>query len=151
LVDKLHKNPQRKAEFPALNHLNHKVTSPQSLLYNCFAWAFGDDTRRWDPDPMGQYYWPLGVTRALTVEAVSEVAALNGFVATASQQAVKGREKIALYANNGVPTHLAKQTIKGKWSSKLGDAEDIEHALSAIEGPHYGHVIQVFERPSASK
>ena len=43
-----------------------------------------------------------------------------------------GYEKIALYAlqnDNGVlvPTHAAKQLRDGRWMSKLGGLEDIEH------------------------
>jgi len=36
-------------------------------------------------------------------------------------------EKIAIYAAGGVPTHAAKQTSDGRWKSKLGGWEDIEH------------------------
>lgn len=148
MVKKLHKDPRRKAEFPALSHLNHRVTSEQSRLYNCIAYAFGDESRRWEPDPFDQYYWPPGAPREPTVDAAKAVIALNGYKPSSNRLAEKNVHKIALYAKGDIATHLAKQLLKGKWSSKLGDAEDIEHSLDALEGPHYGYVTQVFERPT---
>jgi hypothetical protein len=48
----------------------------------------------------------------------------------------------------GQPTHAAKQMESGKWSSKLGDWEDVEHAtLEALEGDFYGKVAQILKRP----
>ncbi len=61
-------------------------------------------------------------------------------------------QKIALYAKivdqmEGV-THAARQLPCGKWTSKLGDWEDIVHPkLDALEGPEYGKVICYLSRP----
>ncbi|HEX4644075.1 MAG TPA: hypothetical protein VH598_00545, partial [Verrucomicrobiae bacterium] len=46
-------------------------------------------------------------------------------------------------------THAAIQTEDGKWRSKLGDFEDIEHnLLSSLEGTWYGTVTSKFlKRP----
>ena len=38
-----------------------------------------------------------------------------------------GYEKIAIYALDGEPTHAARQLDTGRWTSKLGKHEDIEH------------------------
>ena len=35
---------------------------------------------------------------------------------------------------NGVPSRAAKQTPNGRWTSKLGDYELIEHDFLALEG-----------------
>lgn len=105
-----------------------------------------DDARWWWPDPMGLWYWPEQATRAETVDAFAETLGHFGFAPTATRLVEEGEEKFALFALHGVPTHLAKQTAKGKWSSKLGDAEDIEHSLDALEGPTYGYVVQIFSR-----
>ena len=41
-----------------------------------------------------------------------------------------GLEKIALYATDDDEyTHVARQLPSGKWTSKLGGLEDIEHDL----------------------
>ena len=44
-------------------------------------------------------------------------------------------DKIAVFANDqGIPTHAARQLPSGRWSSKLGELEDIEHDLRDLEG-----------------
>lgn len=60
-----------------------------------------------------------------------------------------GFEKIAIYVNPmGIPTHAARQLPNGKWTSKLGTLEDIEHlATSGLEGPTYGSVGVVLNKP----
>jgi hypothetical protein len=46
-------------------------------------------------------------------------------------------EKVALYAMNGVPTHMSRQLRDGTWTSKCGPAEDITHStLDALESYH---------------
>lgn len=62
-----------------------------------------------------------------------------------------GYDKIALYVDeNGIPIHAAKQLPNGKWSSKLGWLEDIEHELEGLIGDRYGKVGQVLKRVSQS-
>ena len=38
------------SSFPNLKADGYQVTSPQSLEYNCIAWAAGDNTQWWWPD-----------------------------------------------------------------------------------------------------
>jgi hypothetical protein len=48
-------------------------------------------------------------------------------------------EKVALFVNGaGEPTHAARQLPNGRWTSKLGESEDIEHGLHALKGDIYG-------------
>ena len=62
-----------------------------------------------------------------------------------------GYEKIALYVrDDGIPVHAAKQLPTGKWSSKLGSIEDIEHELEGLAGEQYGKVGQVLKRVSTT-
>jgi hypothetical protein len=56
----------------------------------------------------------------------------------------------ALFAlADGFPTHAAWQLGSGRWTSKLGELEDIEHALRDLEGTEYGAVALVMKRPRA--
>jgi hypothetical protein len=57
-------------------------------------------------------------------------------------------QKIAIFAKtNGEPTHVARQLPNGKWTSKLGDWEDIEHELAGIEGEKmYGSMRQILKK-----
>ena len=56
-------------------------------------------------------------------------------------------EKVALYARAGEPTHAARQLSSGRWTSKLGPEEDLEHSLEGLAGPAYGVVVQILKRP----
>jgi len=52
-----------------------------------------------------------------------------------------GIEKIALYADGGEYMHAARQIETGKWTSKIGFGEDIEHDTPAdLAGPAFGQV-----------
>lgn len=58
-----------------------------------------------------------------------------------------GFEKIAIYGSDHGPTHASRQLADGKWTSKLGDADDIEHeTLEALEGAIYGSVVHIMKR-----
>ena len=49
----------------------------------------------------------------------------------------------------GIPTHAARQLRSGRWTSKLGQAEDIEHELRALEGAIHGAVVLILKRQVA--
>jgi hypothetical protein len=52
-----------------------------------------------------------------------------------------------LFANaQGVPKHAARQLLTGRWTSKLGKMEDIEHGLRDLEGTVYGTVVLIMKR-----
>jgi hypothetical protein len=61
-------------------------------------------------------------------------------------------EKVAIYATNDagqpVPTHAARQLSDGRWTSKLGNHEDIEHTNpAAVNCPTYGDIVVYLKRP----
>ena len=49
-----------------------------------------------------------------------------------------GYRKVAIYAKDGIPTHAARQLDSGKWTSKLGKAEDVEHDALMLPYLSYG-------------
>ena len=56
-------------------------------------------------------------------------------------------EKVAVFVDSsGKPTHAARQLPSGRWRSKLGSIEDIEHVLHELEGGAYGSVGLVMKR-----
>jgi hypothetical protein len=60
-----------------------------------------------------------------------------------------GFDKVALYGNTFLYTHAARQLSDGKWTSKLGKAEDIEHDTpEVVAGGIYGEVVEIMRRPS---
>ena len=69
-----------------------------------------------------------------------------GYEACDDRQLEASVEKIAIYAKDGVPTHMARQLPSGDWTSKCGAGEDITHTLVGLEGDLYGAVSVVMRR-----
>jgi hypothetical protein len=62
-----------------------------------------------------------------------------------------GFEKIAIYRSPSGIQHAARQLSTGRWTSKLGGLEDIEHGSPAeLEGAEYGQVVQYLRRNLSS-
>jgi hypothetical protein len=136
--------------FPALHGTAYQVTSPQDDKYNCIAWAAGDTSVWWWPDEAGHpesSHWPAGTARVETVEAFRDAFITLGYGVCNDDTLELGYEKVALFALAGHPTHAARQLPSGRWTSKLGPMEDIEHALPDLTGMVYGSVVLVMKRP----
>jgi hypothetical protein len=134
--------------FPGLRESDYRVTSPRSLDYNCAAWAAGDDSRWWEPGPLGLYYWPEGATREFTIDCYVEAFACLGYERCEGAESEPGFEKLALFANDQGPSHVARQLPGGRWTSKLGRLEDLEHELEGVSGAVYGDVVLFMRRPA---
>jgi hypothetical protein len=120
--------------------------------YNCIAWAAGDTKNWWWPDEVSEPesgHWPSGVPRLETLEVFRAAFATLGYLVCDHDQLEAGFEKVALFALAGVPKHAARQLPNGRWTSKLGPMEDIEHSLHDLEGNAYGAVVLVMKRPFA--
>lgn len=131
------------ADFPGLDPASFAITSQHTRTYNCIAWAAGESKRRWEPDPLGIYHWPAGVQREYSIESFIKAYETLGYRVCFGSELEGGIEKVAIFsiAESGIqrPTHAALQLESGKWTSKLGDLEDIEHdPLQSVNGPLYG-------------
>ncbi|MBD2326241.1 hypothetical protein [Alkalinema sp. FACHB-956] len=135
-------------QFPNLLATGYRITSPITPAYNCFAWAAEQNDRWWNPlEPTNPYYWIDGVSAELTIAAFIQAYATFGYVPCEDATLETGFDKIALYAkSDGEVTHAARQLPNGKWMSKLGRWEDIEHELEELCGEFYGTVQQVLKR-----
>jgi hypothetical protein len=144
--------PSLEDVFPGLRGKSYQVRSPKDSRYNCVAFAAGDDHTWWWPDAAGDDTWPAAVPRAETVEAFRDAFATFGYVVCDDDSPEIGYEKIALFALAGLPKHASRQIPGGRWVSKLGLSEDIEHALHDLAGTVYGSVVLVMKRavPTAS-
>lgn len=146
-------NPQ---DFPYLNDETCTETSGRTRQYNCLAWAVGETTRRWEPDPYYIYYWPPSAPREMTIPAFVAAYGTVGFAPCPDGTLENGVEKIALFASLWrsfnrelieIPTHAALQLPTGRWTSKIGDFEDIDHmTVDAVRGPLYGSVSRFLSR-----
>ncbi len=114
------------------------ITSPQTINYNCIAWAYGDDTKwYW---PVGNYYWPSEIPCELKTEYFILLFEKIGFRVCESSDLEMGFHKIAIYCDNlGTPTHAARQLTTGKWTSKLGPQHDVEHTIFSMSDGYYGN------------
>ena len=127
-------------EFPAMDY---EITSEQDSIYNCIAWAagYGDDWWSHDED----YFW-IG-ERDASIQGLIDLFGALGYSECESDAPEAGYEKVALYAQGGNWTHAARQLANGRWTSKLGIYEDIEHANPQdLSGNLYGEVHCVMSR-----
>jgi hypothetical protein len=131
--------------FPALFLSPFEITSPQTIEYNCIAWAAHRVDAWWWP---GGPYWPDGTPHSDTISAFCRAYGTLGFEPCESGELEIGFEKIALYIGTGSRVlHAARQLPNGRWTSKLGREWDITHQLKGLEGDDYGTVGQFLKRP----
>ena len=97
-------------------------------------------------------FWPRGVSREISLPAFLDVFLTLGYEECQDADLEAGYEKVALFAKlntsgNLEPTHAAKQLPDGRWTSKLGPLEDIEHdEVEDVSGPSYGEPVQFMRR-----
>ncbi len=133
--------------YPNLAITDYNVTSPKSQEYNCFAWAAGDQERWWQPTPEDEFYWVDNVPMEETLSAYIQAYQTLGYKPCDETKFELGYAKIALYVNeDGIPVHAARQLPTGKWTSKLGALEDIEHELEGLIGDRYGKIGQILKK-----
>jgi hypothetical protein len=140
-----------KAKFPRLREGAFQITSPATPAYNCLAWAAGDDTQKWYPDPWGIYAWPEKAEPHDSLTGWIQAFGTMGYTSSVDGSLEEGFEKIAIYALGPTPQHIARQLPSGMWTSKLGNSEDIEHEIEGLEGPDYGAVVVFLRRPTLAE
>ena len=132
--------------LPELSSVDYVVTSRADKRYNCVAWAAGSDRHWWQPDR----YWPLSDRSDESTVAYIRAFASLGYEECTSSDLEPGFEKVVLYeSSDGLVEHAARQLPNGRWTSKLGKLQDIEHgtpeALHVIFS--YGRVAAILKRP----
>lgn len=143
-----------KTYCPNISPDQYQITRPETSDYNCIGWGAEEDDRWWDPTDPDQY-WPDEVPRELTIAAFIQAYATIDYIACDSVEFEPGFQKLAIYArddgqpDSGQPTHVARQLPNGRWTSKIGEFEDIEHELEGLTGFYYGTVTQILKRPGS--
>jgi hypothetical protein len=140
--------------FPKLaNDTDFQITSPETPTYNCIAWAYKyNDRWMWHTGAEkldGVVYWPKEVENSPYLEAYKKTFILQGYEVCENWQHEEDFEKIALYINPDTRecTHAARERRTGKWTSKLGQSNDISHNNPySIEGNLYGTVACIMKR-----
>ena len=129
------------SKFPKLLAAGYEVESRKDRNYNCVAWsATRDQTRWWEPRNEPGIYWPEGIATDYSMEGFTAVFQELGYVICDDDKLEDGFEKVALYEAEGLGfQHVSHQLPDGRWASKLGPDEDIEHnSLEALESDDYG-------------
>jgi hypothetical protein len=135
------------ADFPNTTVEPFIQTSHEDVRYNCIAWAASDDTKWYEPDPYGLYYWPKNIDREYTTESYISLYETLGYTKCENGTLEGGFLKVAVFENGGLPSHAARQLADGNWTSKLGKNIDVRHTIFSIENGLYGIVIQYLKRP----
>jgi hypothetical protein len=136
-------------DCPGLRQAVYKITSPKTPTYNCVAFAAGDTSQWWEDTGnirVRGYYWPPGAQSSYTIQGWMRVFELHGYVETEDRTLEIGYEKIAIYASDNSPEHVARQKASGAWTSKAGRGVDMEHTLESLEGDLYGKVVKIMKR-----
>jgi hypothetical protein len=112
------------------------------------AWAAGDTENWWQPG----VFWPAQtLPDEFGKSALEDAFKALGFEPCDDDGHESGFEQVALYGNNLLYTHAARQLSDGKRTSKLGKAEDIEHDTpEVVAGGIYGEVVEIMRRLSAT-
>ena len=132
--------------FPNLVGASYKITSPETSLYNCIAFAAGDEQNWWQPIPpkyrnrIKGLFWPTN-DPDMTVENYVNAFRQLSYEVCDDGVFEQGYEKVVLYVENNQPTHMAKQLNDHLWVSKLGMLWDIEHDTEhCLSIGVYGHI-----------
>jgi hypothetical protein len=134
--------------FPNLARSQARLTSPFAPNYNCIAWAAGETSRWWWPSK-GGCYWPQDARADSSLEAFIEAFQTLGYETCEGADPEQDYEKVAIYTYQSQVKHMARQLPNGRWTSKLGQAQDIEHELDDLTSNHsngYGEVEQFMRR-----
>jgi hypothetical protein len=123
--------------WPNLAQSGFEFKSVETTSYNCVTWVNKIQTDRVDysHDEEGnpqidEYFY--------SAEPYIKYFKEHGFEICDNSDLEDGFEKIAIYKKNNDFKHVARQLPNGKWTSKMGDFEDIEHTtLEAVEGYLY--------------
>ena len=137
--------PDRENRWPHLLSEGYEVTSKDTPDYNCIAFAAGVTDQWWEPDINGLCAWPI-VRREYSIDCFIEAFKTQQYE-VCEPGFEPDHERIAFYALNGQITHAARQIEDGKWTSKLGDWEDIQHTTTkAVEEYIYGKAVVFMKR-----
>lgn len=150
-MDSSDKLPEEtEADFPLLAGSGYLRTSDYDPSYNCVSHALGFCDRWTQPPVMPSpfIFWPPGVMVSFALDAYVELFQHYGYTICSDGKPVELVEKIALYGDlYGQFTHVAKQLENGRWTSKLGAMEDIEHPDTIhVESDGYGEARIFMER-----
>jgi hypothetical protein len=125
--------------FPLLVGTSYSEESPATDTYNCVAFAVGDFQNWWWPRKGYGIYWPPGFPLDDFVATLVSIFELHGYSVCNNSDHESGYEKLVIFSHLGRFKHAARQLKSGRWASKLGEEQDIEHERAEhVENADYG-------------
>jgi hypothetical protein len=137
-------------DLPALRGgVGYRDTSEETIIYNRLSWALGITWTRYDPEPKcTRYFWFPGLPRKWDEPTIRLLFENHDYSLAENSEFELGYEKVVFYSDDkAIPQHFARQLPNGKWTSKIGDLNDIEHdTLECLVSPLYGRLGLVLKR-----
>lgn len=128
------------------NDANFKLTSPQTPLYNCIAFAMGMKDRWVDTCPLPWHWWPP-VSKGSRESDLVDAFAFFGFIPCGMDDSIEcGYDKVALYHNHEGWTHAARIIGDGVYHSKFGSSYDGYHSRGDVLSNLYGTPYLIMKR-----
>lgn len=118
--------------FENLKDGEFEIISPFDPKYNCIAHAAGDDEKWWwtiDAEMAGNdVFWFDNIPSQAKLENFILAFGKLDYRLCGNIEVGKGFEKVAVYVSTKAdsynpartPTHMARQLLSGRWTSKLG-------------------------------
>lgn len=125
-------------DYPHLKD-NYIQTSDETIEYNCISFVLDDYENiysSWGEEGL----WIDGLERTHTPGNYAEFFRIKGgFEICLNSDLEESIEKIAIFGEENEFLHVAIQIQDGKWKSKMGEFEDIQHnTLKAVSGKRCG-------------
>lgn len=138
-----------------------QVTSPQTWVYNCIAFAMGS-SEMWvasgHPNKGWYSWWPTGIPRNSEPQSLIEAFQSVGFELCEDDLPEDGYDKVVLYRkfhnklNRYTWTHAARVVDVHELHSKIGASYDIHHRDGDIfENCSYGEEYAFMRRPVSDR
>jgi len=127
--------------FPRLkSDVNFEILSPETDEYNCIAWAMQLDDRWVDTVVIPGHWWPNGVAKSVSPEALVQAFEAVGFTIAEDGCIEEDFDKVVLYKDETTErwTHASRLITESIEHSKFGKLWDGSHSVNSITGDVYG-------------
>lgn len=134
--------------FPNLaTDTSFSLTSPCTPIYNCIAWAMGFTDRWVDHYAAPGHWWPNGVIKNDTCQALITAFITLGFEQTDDYNYDSKYDKVVLYGHKGKWRHASKILEDNTEHSKFGEYWDGTHSFDIFQDEVYGAPYACMQRP----
>ena len=124
-----------------------KLTSPDTPVYNCIAWAMGFTDRWVDHFSAAGHWWPQSVEKDDTCQSLLNAFLALGFEPTDNYNYNASYDKVVLYGYDGKWKHASRILVNNIEHSKFGALWDGIHGHNVFQDDIYGIAYACVQRP----